>query len=280
MVEVEETTADAAVDVDDPDNPAEGGVKETKAEKIERSRKKWVRGFDHVLPIDHTHGNFKGPIEKLVSLLEDDKLDPNEKDVMGLRPLHKAAARGYAQAIAVLLDHGADINAQDNLGMTPLAKCTTKNADGTFTDKPECAEAKALLIERGAKDIPAPRARRFRYDPTGHSYWTWAEDENGRRYSYDADDESGKNLGRFHYSNWDACTEEIDPPPFLGKTKEELAQQEVETKAWQKKYREECEERRRKEKEAEKEAEEAQKAQQAPLAQLLAALAQASQQQK
>ena len=142
-----------------------------RAEKAKKSREEWVRGFDHVLPIDTGYGNFKGPIEKLIELLEVDKLDPNEVDqCFGLRPLHKAAARGYTEAIKVLLDHGADIDALDNIGMTALAKCG---------DKEECAEAKALLVARGAKDIPVPRKKIFRYNPGGKSYWIYAEDDEG-----------------------------------------------------------------------------------------------------
>lgn len=156
-------------------------------EKQKVPRETWLRGFDYVLPIDAGFGDYKGPIEKLVELLEVDKLDPNEVDILGLRPLHKAAARGYTEAIAVLLDHGADIDAVDNLGMTALAKCG---------DKPEAAEAKALLLARGAKEIPVPRKKIFKYSLRGKSYWTWAEDENGNSNEFNAD------------------AEEVEPPPY------------------------------------------------------------------
>ena len=142
-------------------------------EKERESRDSWVRGFDHILPIDFGHTNDKGPIDKLIELLEVDKLDPNEVDRMGgIRPLHKAAARGYTEAVAVLLDHGADIDAVNNTGMTALALAETGDALVT-------ADARALLIARGAKDIKAPKKKRFIYNPSGKSYWIYAEDENG-----------------------------------------------------------------------------------------------------
>ena len=144
----------------DPDDPDAGLSKHEKQMKM---REKWVRGFDHVLPIDYKMGNYKGPIEKLVELLEVGdvveckktgaelkKLDPNARDrALNLTPLMKAAARGYLEAIDCLLDHGADPDLKDNVGMTALHKCWK-----TF---PDC---KARLIERGATQFPWPQSAR------------------------------------------------------------------------------------------------------------------------
>mmetsp|Transcript_73549 Transcript_73549/g.202021 ORF Transcript_73549/g.202021 Transcript_73549/m.202021 type:complete len:186 (-) Transcript_73549:296-853(-) len=156
-------------DADDPEAPPAEG--ESRAAKAERSRKKWVKGLNLVLPIDMGFAQHKGPIKKLVELLESKEVDANEEDIMKLRPLHKAAARGYTEAIAVLLDHGAEIDAADVNGLTALAKCG---------DRPECAEARALLLARGATDTAQPRKKLFRYRPKpDRSYWIFAQDENG-----------------------------------------------------------------------------------------------------
>ena len=142
---------------------------ESKRGKEMRSRETWVRGYDHVLPIDYQMGTWKGPLEKLVELLEVDKLDPNERDAaLGLTPLMKAASRGYLEAINVLLDHGADIDLRDNTGMTALHKC--------WKEHPECKE---LLLKRGATRFPWPKKNVFnyRFKSTGEkSYWEEIDD--------------------------------------------------------------------------------------------------------
>lgn len=164
MVEIKEVD-----EGDDPDNIATQDIpKETKAEKIARQRATWVRGFDHVLPIDYTHGKYKGPLEKLISLLEDDKLDPNTRDkALGLTPLMKAAARGYIEAIDVLLDHGADPDLKDNCGFTALHKC--------WKTHPACKEK---LIARGATVFPWPKKRifKYRFKGMGQSHWQEMDD--------------------------------------------------------------------------------------------------------
>lgn len=133
-------------------------------------RAMWVRGFDHVLPIDAEKGNWHGPIDKLVELLEVDKLDVNERDsACNLTPLMKAAARNHVEAIKVLLDHGADLELTDNSGFTALHKCSGgKTLGGQYKLH---AEARALLLERGAKDTPMPKQRIFIYDPPDNSRW-------------------------------------------------------------------------------------------------------------
>jgi len=165
MPEIEDVAGEKKeeeVDENDPDQV------DQKPDKFAKSRAEWVRGFDHVLPIDYTHGDFKGPITKLISLLEDEKLDPNERDkALNLTPLMKAAHRGYLEAIDVLLDHGADIDLKDNMGFTALHKCWKKH--------PEC---KDKLIARGATVFQWPKKRVFHYKFKGHgeSYWDEMDD--------------------------------------------------------------------------------------------------------
>jgi len=212
-----------------------------------------------VLPIDHTHGKFKGPIEKLKEMLDSKEVDPNQRDVMNLTPLMKAAARGYTEAAKMLLDYGAEIDATDNIGYTALRKAEDAKYGGPYTETAE------LLRSRGAKDVPLAREKRFRYDPSGKSYWTWAEDENGKKYEYVEDNTI--------YPNWEACTEEVEPPDYLGTTKAELDKKNEEYKKWQAEYKKECAEKRRKEKEEKEAAEAAQNQQQQALAALIAGLA-------
>ena len=163
----------AAVSDDDPDT-WDALPREERAKRIAKSRATWVRGYDHVLPIDYTHSKFKGPIEKLVSLLEDDRLDPNERDqAFNLTPLMKAAARGYTEAIDVLLDHGADIDLKDNMGMTALHKAWKRYP-----------EARARLIARGATMFPWPVKRVFHYkfaSSKEESHWEEIDDPTGGR---------------------------------------------------------------------------------------------------
>lgn len=62
MVEVEEIhTKEGEGDMEEPDVEL--------ASNREAQRAQWVRGFDHVLPIDADKGNWCGPVDKLVSLL-------------------------------------------------------------------------------------------------------------------------------------------------------------------------------------------------------------------
>ena len=170
MVVLEETPPPAT-----KKNPEEAEEEEeefagmSKSEKHAKQRLTWVRGFDHVLPIDTGWGLFKGPVDKLLQLIKEEGLDVNERDVGGLTPLMKAAARDHTEAIAVLLDNGADINATDNSGYTALHKCSIKPY--TLHEA-----ARKLLLERGAKEFPKPKQRIFKYNPGGESYWMDAPD--------------------------------------------------------------------------------------------------------
>jgi hypothetical protein len=132
---------DQAEDKDEPDLQPQ--------DKRERGREEWVRGLDHVLPIDYTHGNWCGPVEKLVEMLDSGEVGIEDLDVMNLRPLHKAAARSHIAAMEVLLARGADVNAQCNGGETPLIKAKRKGHQ----------EAVELLIKHGAEDLPVPPPR-------------------------------------------------------------------------------------------------------------------------
>ena len=129
-------------------------------DKHQKYRDSWVKGLDLVLPIDSGYGMHKGPIDVLKRLLADGEVDANDRDqAFGLTPLMKAAARGYTEAIEVLLDNAADIDAKDNCGVTALMKAE------------KWPEAKALLLKRGATDFPKPKQRIFRYRPEGVSEW-------------------------------------------------------------------------------------------------------------
>lgn len=177
-----------------PNTAPEELKRSSRADEIIKARETWVRGWDLVLPIDAYGSREKCPVEKIISLLKDDKLDPNHVDVLGLRPLHKAAARGFTEAVAVLLDHGAEIDALDSLGMTALAKCS---------DEEKHQETKELLLSRGAKNIPAPREKIFKFKPGGRHYWC---------FKYDDDGNSNEN-------NPDAM--EVDPPEWALKAQRE-----------------------------------------------------------
>ena len=163
MVEVEEVTKDSG-DVRAGEDEPEMASKDKK----DAARAEWVRGFSHVLPIDHEMTKFKGPIEKLKSLIDEEKYDVNERDqAMGLTPLMKAASRGYVEAIELLLDRGADPDLKDNTGKTALHKC--------WAQYPECKE---LLLKRGATKFPWPVKNHFHYKFKGYgeSYWEEMDD--------------------------------------------------------------------------------------------------------
>jgi len=263
MVEISEEAPAAAPPTEEEEVGKEiQEMEDTKSAKHKKMREQWIRGLDHVLPIDTGYGKFKGPIEKLKEMLDSKEVDANQQDVMALRPLHKAAARGYTEACAMLLDFGAEIDALDNAGMSALMKAEDEKYGGPYE------ETVALLKARGAKTIKRERQKRFRYNPGGHSYWTWAEDEEGNKYEYSKYDEDLK--GTFVHPNWEACTEEIEPPAYLGVTKAELDKKNAEYREWQEQYKRECEEKRAKEKAEKEAAEKAQNDQQQALVALLA----------
>jgi len=154
--------------------------------------------------------------------------------------------------------------------MTALMKAESTDYGGPYE------ETVALLKARGAKTIKRERQKRFRYVPGGHCYWTWAEDEQGNKYEYSKYDEELK--GTFVHPNWEACTEELEPPAYLGVTKAELDKKNAEYREWQAQYKRECEEKRAEEKAAKEKAEKEQADQQQMLVALLAQLAQQQQQ--
>lgn len=65
----------------------------------------------------------KGDIEKLKSLLENEKALLNARDTDGSTALHCAAWKGHREVVIFLLKEGADINSHNNndhWGTTPL----------------------------------------------------------------------------------------------------------------------------------------------------------------
>eukprot|EP00325_Prymnesiales_sp_UTEX-LB-985_P028536 CAMPEP_0174715050 /NCGR_PEP_ID=MMETSP1094-20130205/19984_1 /TAXON_ID=156173 /ORGANISM="Chrysochromulina brevifilum, Strain UTEX LB 985" /LENGTH=208 /DNA_ID=CAMNT_0015914549 /DNA_START=30 /DNA_END=656 /DNA_ORIENTATION=+ len=137
MVEVEETTAPA---------PGEAPPM-SKAEMREKARLEWVRGWDHVVPIDYTHGNYCGPVEKAREMLDSGEVGVNDVDsCMGLTPLMKAARRNHIPVIELLLERKADVNAKDNMGETAIVKAKRNDHN----------DAIALLLKHGAEDMVPP----------------------------------------------------------------------------------------------------------------------------
>ena len=136
----------AAEPAAEPENeaPAPGG-------KQHVGRETWVRGLDHVLPIDHTYENFCGPVEKLVEMLDSGEVDKDQVDVGGLTPLMKAAMRSHVDAMKVLIERGADISARCFVGETAVVKAKRAEQD----------KAVAILLEAGAEDLPVPEARKY-----------------------------------------------------------------------------------------------------------------------
>jgi ankyrin repeat protein len=69
--------------------------------------------------------------EEMISLLEEQNVNPNEKNKYGMTPLHHVATELFEAScmsvtdddiylIKLLLKHGADPNIQDNFGRTPI----------------------------------------------------------------------------------------------------------------------------------------------------------------
>ena len=61
-------------------------------------RETWVRGLDHVLPIDAEMGNWCGPVEKLVEMLDSGEVDKEELDIFNLRCAQQQQHRSRARA--------------------------------------------------------------------------------------------------------------------------------------------------------------------------------------
>ena len=116
-------------------------------DKKRATRDEWVRGWDHVVPIDYTHGNFCGPVEKAREMLDSGEVGLNDVDMcLSLTPLMKAARRNHLPLIEFLIERGVDVHMKDNTGETAIIKAKRN----------EHAEAVALLLKAGAEDLPVP----------------------------------------------------------------------------------------------------------------------------
>ncbi|HEY0931628.1 MAG TPA: ankyrin repeat domain-containing protein [Gemmatimonas sp.] len=80
-------------------------------------------------------------------LIEELKMDPNQRDFNGYNPLHHAAARGDNELIEYLLSKGTDINAISRRGQT-----TADMANGPVQRIPPFLETLDLLVKKGAKN--------------------------------------------------------------------------------------------------------------------------------
>ncbi|KAL1496699.1 hypothetical protein AB1Y20_014292 [Prymnesium parvum] len=84
-----------------------------------------------------------GDVDKLIDLLENNA-NIQERDWLGLSPLHWAAENGREAAVRLLLENNADVTAGDNVGLSPLHYAAKKGHDGTVR----------LLLEKHA-DVTA-----------------------------------------------------------------------------------------------------------------------------
>jgi len=134
MPEVEEVTGSEPTD--DPEAAPEDWKK--------KARDAWVRGWDHVLPIDYKHGNFCGPVEKAKEMLDSGEVGVNDVDqCLSLTPLMKAARRNHLPVLELLLERKADVTMKDNTGETAIVKAKRNDHK----------DAIALLLKYGAEDV-------------------------------------------------------------------------------------------------------------------------------
>ncbi|CAF4790591.1 unnamed protein product [Rotaria magnacalcarata] len=59
-------------------------------------------------------------------LLETKKVDVEQSNSCGARPLHYACSKNFYEIAQLLLEHGADVNATDKYKQTPLDRCCSK----------------------------------------------------------------------------------------------------------------------------------------------------------
>lgn len=70
--------------------------------------------------------------EKIVEILLNKGMDPNQKNKLGITPLHEAANASleHVKIVGLLLKHGADPNSKDNNGKTPLFYAVDRGREG------------------------------------------------------------------------------------------------------------------------------------------------------
>lgn len=99
----------------------------------------WVAGAHAAEIHDAVKDN---DVEKVKSLLKENRLLIHERDNYGDTPLHKAAFYGRLEIAKVLIANKADVNAKSKYGYTPLQSAASKGH----------SEAAELLRAHGAEE--------------------------------------------------------------------------------------------------------------------------------
>jgi prolyl 4-hydroxylase len=87
---------------------------------------------------------FRGDVDMMRELLEEDHESLHEPDRNGWRPLHEAVRAGNVEMVQILLDHGADVNQETSYQQNPLSISLNHHGLGH--------EMTELLLEMGAVD--------------------------------------------------------------------------------------------------------------------------------